>query len=324
MKALKAAVFLLAAFVSIASHADDKARFDLAGPKIEVRVHRHGTTLPIAEVPNLLPGDSIWVKADLPPTQSNHLLLIVAFLRGTTNEPPDTWFTEIDTWDKKVVEGTTVVVPEGAQQALMFVAPQTGGDFKTLRSAVKGRPGLFIRADSDLNEASFEQERIERYLSAMKSVANADQKAIQEHSAKLAATLGLKPNADCFKQPVDQQVTCLTQTSAPVLLSDGHGQSIAEALSIGPTSDFVNTASYTQPAWAGLYSAYVGTVVDLVHIISLLRTAQYQYIPGLSFPQSDTLDLKLNTPPSFVNPKTVIVIGLPAIQTAKPPPLSDV
>ena len=320
MRFPKVAACLLAASLTGTLRADN-ARFDLAGPKIDVRVTRGSTTLPIAEVPNLQPGDSIWVKADLPPTQSNHLLLIVAFLRGTTNEPPDDWFTEIDTWDKKTVEGTTVKVPDGAEQALIFVAPQTGGDFKTLRSAVKGKPGLFIRADADLNEASFEQQRIERYLAEMKTVPQDDPKAIQDRSAKLAATLALKPNADCFKQPVDQQVTCLTQSSAPVLLDDGHGQTVAEALSTGASSDFINTASYTQAAGAGVYSAYVGAVVDLVHLVSTLRTAQYQYIPGISFPQGPTLNLKLNAPPSFHKPDSVIVIGLPAIQKAKLPPL---
>jgi hypothetical protein len=321
MRVLKVVVCLLAICVPAALRADDKARFDLIGPKIDIRVTRGSATLPIAEVPNLQPGDKIWIKADLPPTQSNHLLLIVAFLRGTTNEPPDNWFTEIDTWDKKTAEGTTVVVPNDAEQALLFVAPETGGDFKTLRSAVKGKPGLFIRADADLNEASFEQQRIERYLAAMKTVPQDDPKAIQDRSAKLAATLALKPNADCFKQPVEQQVICLTQTSAPVLLEDGHGQSIAEAVSTGPSSDFINAASYTQPAGAGLYSAYIGAVVDLVHLVGMLRTAQYQYIPGLSFPEGSSLSLRLNAPPSFIKPKSVIVIGLPAIQKAKVPPL---
>ena len=299
----------------------DNARFDLVGPKIDIRVTRGNATLPIGEVPNLQPGDKIWVKADLPASQSNHLLLIIAFLRGTTNEPPDNWFTKIETWDKKTAEGTTVTVPAGAEQAILFVAPETGGDFNTLRSAVKGRPGLFIRADADLNEASFEQQRIERYLSAMKTVPQNDEKAIQEHSAKLASALALKPNADCFKKPVEQQVNCLTQSSAPVLLDDGHGQSIAEAVSTGASSDFINAASYTQPGGAGLYSAYVGAVVDLVHLVSMMRTAVYQYIPAISFPQDSTLNLKLNTPPSFNKPKSVIVIGLPAIQKAMPPHL---
>jgi hypothetical protein len=321
MMVLKVAVCLLAMSFTAALRADDKARFDLAGPTIDIRVTRGGSTLPIAQVPNLQPGDKIWIRADLPPSQSNHLILIVAFLRGTTNEPPDNWFTEIDTWEKKTAEGTTITVPNEAEEALLFVAPETGGDFKTLRSAVKGKPGLFIRADADLNEASFEQQRIERYLAAMKTVPQDDPKAIQEHSAKLAATLALKPNADCFKQPVDQQVICLTQASAPVLLDDGHGQSIAEAISTGPSSDFINAASYTQPVGAGLYSAYVGAVVDLVHLVGMLRTAQYQYIPGLSFPQGASLSLRLNAPPSFHKPESVIVIGLPAIQKAKLPPL---
>jgi hypothetical protein len=320
MKFPKVAACLFAASITAAFGADN-ARFDLVGPKIDVRVTRGSSTLPIAEVPNLQPGDKIWVKADLPPSQSNHLLLIVVFLRGTTNEPPDSWFTKIETWDKKTAEGTTVTVPDEAEQAILFVAPETGGDFNTLRSAVKGKPGLFIRADADLNEASFEQQRIERYLAAMKTVPQDDPKAIQDRSAKLAATLALKPNADCFKQPVEQQVNCLTQSSAPVLLDDGHGQNVAEALATGPSSDFINAASYTQPGGAGLYSAYVGAVVDLVRIVSLMHTAQYQYIPGISFPQGSTLNLKLNAPPSFHKPDSVIVIGLPAIQKAKLPPL---
>jgi len=319
---LKAAhLVLLGLGLTSIARADDQARFNLEGPKISVRVTRGATTLPIAEVPNLVAGDKLWVKADLPDTQRNHLILVIAFLRGTTNEPPDNWFTEIDTWDKKFREGSTIVVPAGAEQALMFIVPETGGDFKTMRSAVRGRPGLFIRADADLNQASFEQQRIEHYLAAMKEAPAGDAKSIQEHSSKLAATLELKPDDKCFKEPVEAQVTCLTQSSAPMLLNDGHGMGVAEALSSGASSDFINQASYTQPVGAGMYSAYVGAVVDLVHLVSLLRTAQFQYIPGLAFPQNEVLNLKLNAPPSFINPRTVIVIGLPAIQKAKLPPL---
>ena len=69
------------------------------------------------------------------------------------------------------------------------------------------------------------------------------------------------------------------------------------------------------------YSAYVGAVVDLVHLMGNLHTAQYQYIPAIAFPEGDSLNLRLNTPPSFHNPKSVIVIGLPAIQASVPPPL---
>src|ERR1700754_4928667 len=92
------------------------SRFDLVGPKIDVRVSRNGVTLPISEVPNLQPGDRLWLHPDLPEDQSAHYLLICAFLRGSTNPPPDSWFTRIETWDRKIVqEGTFVTVPDKAQ-----------------------------------------------------------------------------------------------------------------------------------------------------------------------------------------------------------------
>lgn len=302
-------------------HADG-GRFDLTGPKIEVHVTRAGMTLPIAQVPNLEAGDKIWLHPDLPPTQSVHYLLVAVFLRGTTNPPPDDWFFRIETWNKKVKEeGVEVTVPKEAQQVILFLAPETGGDFSTLRSAVRGRPGIFVRASQDLTEAGFEQARIEKYVASMRLVPPGDPKAIAEHSNLLAATLALKPNQDCFKQPIDLQATCLTQSGTQTLLDDGHGQSVVDNLTSGPNSDFINQASYTGLAGAGNYSAYVGAIVDLVRITSTLHTAHYQYIPAIAFPEAESLNLRLNVPPSFNNPKSVIVIGLPTIRSAVPPPL---
>ena len=278
--------------------------------------------LPIASVPNLQPGDKLWLHPDLPPTQSVNYLLVVVFLRGTTNPPPDNWFIKIETWNRKVrEEGATVVVPDEAQQALLFLAPETGGDFTTLRSAVRGRPGIFVRASQDLAEAGFEQARIEKYLASMQQVPPGDTKQLATHSALLARTLNLKPNDECFKRPVDQQYNCLTQTGAQTLLDDGHGQSVASMLSTGQNSDFIQAASYTALAGGGVYSAYVGAIVDLIRITSGLHTAKYQYIPAISFPEQEKLNLRLNTPPSFHDPKSVIVIGLPSIQPSVTPPL---
>ena len=79
----------------------DAAPFDLAGPKLEVKVTRAGKTLPIAEVPNLAAGDRVWIKADLPAGQSAHYLMVAAFLRGSTNPPPENWFFKQETWDRK-------------------------------------------------------------------------------------------------------------------------------------------------------------------------------------------------------------------------------
>jgi hypothetical protein len=317
--------FAAAAAGIAAAQVAGNARFDLTGPKVEVRVTRAGVTLPIASVPNLQPGDRLWLHPDLPPTQSVHYLMVLTFLRGTTNPPPDNWFFRIETWNKKVrEEGVEITVPKEAEQAVLFLAPVTGGDFSTLRSAVQGRPGIFVRASQDLAAAGFEQARIEKYIASMHQlspVEAADPKQLQEHSNLIATTLALKPNADCVKQPPDQQYTCFTQTGGQSLLDDGHGQTIVDALTGGATAGLIGTASSTQLMGGGLYSAYVGSIVDLVHIMGSLHTAQYQYIPAIAFPQQQSLNLRLNTPPSFHNPKSVIVIGLPSIQPTVPPPL---
>jgi hypothetical protein len=314
---------ILVALASVAFTAKaQSARFDLTGPKIEVRVTRDSKTLPIASVPNLQAGDKLWLHPDLPPSQSVHYLLIVAFLRGTTNPPPDAWFNKIETWNRKVQqEGAFVTVPDEAQQAILFLAPETGGDFSTLRKAVEGRPGVFVRASQDLSEAGFEQARIEKYVASIRQVPPSDPKALMEHSLLLSRTLNLKPNDDCFKRSVDLQYNCLTQSGNQTLLDDGHAQNVIAALSSGSNSDFITAASYTGAVGGGSYSAYVGAAVDLFRILGNLHTAQYQYIPAISFPVEASLNLRLNTAPSFRNPKSVIVIGLPAIQKAVPPPL---
>src|SRR6185312_5448152 len=90
------------------------------------------------------PGDRIWVKADLPDSQSARYLLVLAFLRGSTNPPPVAWFHRCDTWTREcAAHGMTVTVPRGAQQVLLFLAPKTGGDFRTLVG-----PSLAIKVDS--------------------------------------------------------------------------------------------------------------------------------------------------------------------------------
>ena len=111
----------LALFGAASGARADNAAFDLAGPEIEMTVNRAGKTLPIAEVPNLQAGDRLWIHPVLPDDQSVHYLLVVAFLRGTTNPPPDEWFTRVETWNRNVrAEGILVNVPQDAQQALLF------------------------------------------------------------------------------------------------------------------------------------------------------------------------------------------------------------
>ncbi len=52
-------------------------------------------------------------------------------------------------------------MPEGAEQVLVFLAPQATGDFKTLIGAVQGRPGAFVRTSQDLNQATLDSSRLD-------------------------------------------------------------------------------------------------------------------------------------------------------------------
>ncbi len=320
-------LFFVAAALCLRSsqaHAD-AAPFDLAGPKVDVRVERAGTTLPISAVPNLAPGDRIWIHPDFPESQTVHYLLIVAFLRGSTNEPPENWFTRAETWNKKIRdEGIFVVVPQEAEQALIFLAPETGGDFATLRKFVSTRPGAFVRASQDLNLASLDRMRLETYLAAIRETAMKDPEKLEERTKLLARSLSIKIDPTCFDKPANEQATCLTSKSDQMVLTDGHTQSMVATVTSGASADLMNQLSYSAAAGAGYFSPYVGAVIDIVRILDNLHTAEYQYIPALSLPKGDTLNLKLNNPPSFRNPKSVIVIALPPVESAQIPPLRAV
>ncbi|MBV8405414.1 MAG: hypothetical protein JO203_14590, partial [Gammaproteobacteria bacterium] len=137
---------LLLALATLRVPGGHAAPFDLAGPTLEIEVSRGARTLPIAQVPHLAAGDRISLKADLPPNESAHWLMVAAFLRGATNPPPEDWFYPCETWTPRCArEGLTLTVPQQAQQLLVFLAPQTGGAYRTLVDAVRGRPGVFVR-----------------------------------------------------------------------------------------------------------------------------------------------------------------------------------
>ena len=201
MPFFRSLIIFAALMVVCATARGDSAGFDLTGPRVDIRVTRAGKTLPISDVPNFQPGDRIWIHPDFPEEQSAHYLLIVAFLRGSTNPPPDNWFIRAETWTKKVrQEGIVITVPQEAQQALFFLAPETGGDFSTLRSTVRGKPGTFVRATQDLNQASLDRSRVDKYLSDIKETSETDPKALHDESVLLARTLNLKIDAQCFRK----------------------------------------------------------------------------------------------------------------------------
>jgi hypothetical protein len=303
----------------------DGPPFDLTGPRVDVHVKRGDVTLPISETPNLMPGDRLWIHPDLPDSQAAHFVLVVAFLRGSTNPPPPEWFTRVETWTPDArEEGVFVTVPAEAQQALLFLAPETGGDFNTLRAAVRGRPGSFVRAAQDLQAASWERMRLEAYLADVKVTSQFDPAALKTRTEMAARSLGIKINESCFAKPADEQASCLSQNSEGMVLDDANAQSLVDQLATGSTLDLMNQISSTTLAGGGAYSPYIGAIVDTARILSSLHTAHFQYIPALALPRTDTLNLRLNMPPSFRNPKSVVVVALPPVGPAKPEPLYPV
>jgi hypothetical protein len=95
-------------------------------------------------------------------------------------------------------------------------------------------------------------------------------------------------------------------------------------LANGATGDLMNQLSYSNLAGGGSFSPYVGAILDTARILSSLHTAHFQYIPALALPTKDTLNLRLNVPPSFRDPKSVVVVALPPVGPSKPPPLRPV
>ena len=299
--------------------------FDLKGPDVEISVTRSGKTLPIAQVPSLQAGDKLRIHPALPDTQSVHYLLIVAFLRGVTNPPPVEWFTKAETWKQPARdEGVTVTIPQEAQQAVVFLAPETTGDIKTLRTTVRNRPGSFVRVSQDLNQASLDRARVDAYLSAMSTVPPTDEEAIKKTSTTLARSLSLKINQDCFVRATAEQAQCLTQNTDQMVVDTGQNASVVAQLTTGATSDLATQLAYTTGSQAGYYSAYVGAIFDVAKILDGLHTAKYQYIPALFSETGDTMHTRLNSPPSFHDPKSVIIIALPPIEATQFPRLAPV
>src|SRR6201994_1334645 len=295
-------------FAVRSAHADGGPAFDLDGPRIQAKVTRAGKTLPIGTVANLAPGDRLWIHPDLPEKEGARYVLVVAFLRGSVNPPPENWFTKAETWNKKIrQEGLYVTVPEGAEQVLLFLAPETGGDFPTIRNAVRGRPGAFVRAAQDLHQASLDRARLDTYLAAVKTVDTGDPKVVEDKTKLLARSLNIKVDQQCFDKPTEQQ--------AP---------SVVQQLTGGSAGDMLSQMSYTQQAGGGYYSVYVGTVIDMAKILDSFHTAEFQYLPALAMPKDDTLALKLNNPPSFHKPQSVLVIGLPTVKAPEMPVLHAV
>lgn len=322
---LRFCVLLSLLILSATARAGGAAPFDLSGPILDMVITRGKMILPASEVPNLAEGDRIWIKPEFPETQSAHYLMVAAFLSGPTNPPPESWFFSCKTWTGRCArEGLTVTVPKGAQQALVFLAPETGGDLRGIVGAVRGRPGAFVRASQDLNQAQLDRSRLERYLEAIHQLERGDPADLRSAAPLLARSLAIKVDERCLDRIPQLQAACLTENQDALILSDAHSMSIAQTLTSGPVADLVMAASVTPELGYGVYSPYIASVLDLVRIFDSFSTAQYQYIPALTSHRGNKVALTLNTAPSFHTPKSVLTVALPVVEDAQLPPLRAV
>jgi hypothetical protein len=181
-----------------------------------------------------------------------------------------------------------------------------------------------VRATQDLQAASLDRMRLEAYLAEVRVTSATDPTLLKERTGLAARSLGIKLDKECFDKPSDQQAPCLVEHTDGLVLDDSNAQSKVNQIANGATGDLMNQLSYSSMAGGGTFSPYVGAIVDTARILSSLHTAHFQYIPALALPTQDTLNLRLNVPPSFRDPKSVVVVALPPVGPTTPPPLHPV
>lgn len=290
--------------------------FDLAGPSLKIRVTHGAETLPLAQVPNLAAGDRVRIAIDLPAAQGARYRMVLAFLRGATNPPPKDWLFAAETW-KPAKATIDAVVPDGAEQAVVLLVPDTGGAIDAVSSAIRGRPGAFVRASQELNQAMLDRARLATFVDR---VSRRDPATLAEISPQLARSLAVKLDTDCLLRQPDARAACLTQASNAAVLADGQTSSIAQTLA-GAPADIALQLSSTPQAGLGYYSPYIGVIRDVARILGAFQSAQLQFIPALSVERGDTTALLLNAVPSFRKPQSVLVAALPGVAPAVLPPL---
>ncbi|WP_081643369.1 hypothetical protein [Sphingobium bisphenolivorans] len=307
--------------VSPLTWAAESAPFELSGPALRITVTRGREVLPIAQVPTLAEGDKLSIKADLPEDQGARFVMLSAFLRGATNPPPKDWIGTAETWKKKAKDNSlTLTVPKGARQMTLFLVPDTGGAEGAISDAVRGKPGEFIRATQELNQASLDRSRLDAFMAAIRAQENSHPEYLRSVAPALARSLSMKLNEECLSKVVELQASCLLDNRASLVLSDVHSSSLTETLTGAPT-DLALQLSSTREAGAGFYSPYIAVVRDVAKIFGAFSNPEFDYLPTLGLRRGEGLSLLLNAAPSFQKPKSVLVIGMPAIEADSPPRL---
>lgn len=301
--------------------AADPAPFDLTGPGIRMTVTRGGVTLPIAQVPSLAEGDKLLIRADFPEDQRARFLLVSSFLQGATNPPSKDWIRIAEPWKKKDKEKQLeLVVPKGARQLTLFLVPASGGAAGAIADAVRGRPGEFVRATQDLNQASLDRARLDGFMAAIRTQENSHPEYLRSVAPTLARSLSMKLNEDCLGKVIELQASCLLENRDSLVLADVHTSSMTETLAGAPV-DLAMQLSSTREAGMGYYSPYIGVIRDIARVFGAFSNPQLDYLPSLSVWRGEGVSFLLNAAPSFSKPRSVIVAGMPAIEANSPPRL---
>lgn len=309
---------LSAALLSAGPARAQGGSFDLPGPQLHATVTRGVDTLPIGRVPQLQTGDRIRIGAETPEDRSGRHMLVVAFLRDAATPPPKNWFQHLTLTRK--TNTLMVTVPQGAKHALVLLAPEVGGGLGAVVSAVRGRPGVFVRAARDLGQASLDRTRLEAFLEGVHAADSSGAGKLEIISPVLARSLAIRWSAECLQREPALRVSCLTQSREALILNDGRKATLAETLSGAPV-DLAYRVSATREAGAGYYTPYITLVRDVARLLGAFQSAQYQYIPALALGRGDGLRLLLNTAPSFRKPHSVLVAPLPPVEPAELPAL---
>lgn len=308
-------LLLATLFAAVPAWAQSGA-FDLPGPQLEATVTRGGETLPLGRVPQLQVGDRIRIEAALPADRSGRHMLVVAFLRDAATPPPKDWFTRLTLTRK--ADTLVATVPEGAKEAVVLLAPEVGGGYGALVSAVRGRPGVFIRAARDLGQASLDRARLEAFLEGIHAADVTGGQTLETLSPVLARSLAIRWTPECLQRERSLQAPCLTQSREALILNDGRKATLAETLTGAPV-DLAYQVSATPEGGAGYYNPYITLVREVARLLGAFRSPQYQYIPALALGRSEEIKLLLNTAPSFQKPHSVLVAPLPSIELPELP-----
>ena len=177
---------------------------------------------PSEQWPSLAAGDRVWIHPDFPEKEGARYVLVVAFLRGSVNPPPDNWFIKAETWNKKVrQEGVYVTVPEGARAGVAVSRP---GDRRRLQHHTQRGarpPGSFCPRRTRPASGEPRSSPV-GYLPGRRENRRYGRSQSGGRQTKLLArSLNIKVDQQCFDKPTEQQAPCLVQNPDSLVLDNG-------------------------------------------------------------------------------------------------------